>query len=458
MIFRSLIFIICGFMVAYGASWLSRQDGTSSMTWLGYQIEIETSYLVVIIAGLVIAAIVIDRLIRALVRWPRLFSSGWQARRRHKGEKALSLGFVALAAGDLKAASREARRAEKLLETTILTDLLIAQSAHAKGDVKAASQYFKKLANEKDTAYFGQLGLMRLHQEDSGGQISNAALTAAQKAFALDPTSAEAAHMILKQALQDKQWRKAIDCLKIYMNHSGGQSQNEIDKAKNLYAQLVTHRAKAEAETDVKQARALCEDALREAPDFIPAHAQLVALYREKNDKRAAMRAADKAFTLMPQKDSLLLVAQTRQDNDGQLISHLTKLAGRSSYADEAYLAIAEFAIEVGIWASASQSLGQISDKAIKSNHLYLVKAQIAKAQEDDEAHKDALRLAATAPRAGQWSCQACHHHPEEYRFICPSCEAPAQIDWQWPKTKGPKTNGLTTNAPATNALSLDNQ
>ena len=443
MIFRSLILILCGLLVAYGASWLSRQDGTSSMTWLGYQIEIETSYLVVMLVGLVIAAILIDRLIRALVRWPRLFSSGWQARRRQKGEKALSLGFVALAAGDIKVASREARRAEKLLETTILTDLLIAQSAHAKGDVRAASQYFKKLAAEKDTAYFGQLGLMRLHQEDSGGQISNAALTAAQKAFALDPTSAEAAQMILKQALQDKQWRKAIDCLKIYMNHSGGQSQSEIDKAKNLFAQLITHKAIAEAETDAKQARALCEEALTEAPDFIPAHTQLVAHYRQKNDRRAAMRVADKAFTISPQKDSLSLVRQTRQDNDGQLISHLTKLAGRSSHADEAYLAIAQFAIEVGIWASASQSLGQMFQRAVKSNHYYLVKAQIAKAQEDDEAHEEALRLAATAPRAGQWVCHACHHHLDEYRFTCPSCEAPAQIDWQW---------------PITNALRLDNE
>ena len=457
MIFRSLILILCGLLVAYGASWLSRQDGTSSMTWLGYQIEIETSYLVVILAGLVIAAILIDRFLRALVAWPRLFSRGWQARRRQKGEKALSLGFVALAAGDIKAASREARRAEKLLETTILTDLLIAQSAHAKGDIRAASQYFKKLAGEKDTAYFGQLGLMRLYQEDSGGQISNAALTAAQKAFALDPTSAEAAQMILKQALQDKQWRKAIDCLKVYMNHSGGQSQIEIEKAKNLYAQLVTHRATAEAEIEAKQGRALCEEALREAADFIPAYAQLVVFYQQKNDKRAAMRTADKAFTISPQKDSLLLVAQTRQDNDGQLISHLSKLAGRSARADDAYLAIAEFAIEVGIWASASQSLGQMSQGAIKTNHLYLVKAQIAKAQEDDKAHEEALRLAAMAPRAGQWRCSACHHHLDEYQFICSSCEAPAQINWHWPIANRPLTT-LGQTALIKDSMSLDDQ
>jgi len=205
MILRVISLCLFGLLIAFGASWLSRQDGMSTMTWLGYQIEIETSYMIVAIAVLVIAAIILDRIIRALVRWPSLFSAGWQARRRQKGEKALSLGFVALAAGDVRAASRQARYAEKLLQTTILTDLLSAQAAHAKGDVKAASQYFKKLAAEKETAYFGQLGLMRLYNEDSPSQISTAALTAAQKAFALDPTSAEAAQMILRQALQDGQ-------------------------------------------------------------------------------------------------------------------------------------------------------------------------------------------------------------------------------------------------------------
>ena len=433
MIFRVISLILFGLLIAYGASWLSRQDGTSSMTWLGYQIEIETSYLVVAIVALVIAAILCDRLVRAIVRWPQLFSAGWQARRRQKGEKALSLGFVALAAGDVKAASREARRAEKLLQTTILTDLLVAQSAHAKGDVRAASQYFKKLAAERETAYFGQLGLMRLYQEDSPEQISQAALTAAQKAFALDPTSAEAAQMILKQALQDKQWSKAVDCLKVYLNQSGGQSNNEIEKAKNLYAQLVTEMANKQAETDVKQARSLCEDALREAPAFFPAHRQLVLLNLQKQDRRAAMRGADKAFVIAPHKDSLHLVKQTRPDNDGQLISHLSKLAARSEYQNEAYLTIAEFAIEVGIWASASQSLGQMSANIVKRNHFYLVKAQIAKAQEDEPAYEEAMRLAATAPRAGQWACHACHHHLDSYAFSCPSCAVPAQIDWRWP-------------------------
>ena len=69
---------------------------------------------VVLITILCVSVIVIDRMVRALFRWPSLFSAGWQARRRQKGELALSLGFVALAAGDHKAAVNKQDVLEKV--------------------------------------------------------------------------------------------------------------------------------------------------------------------------------------------------------------------------------------------------------------------------------------------------------------------------------------------------------
>ena len=71
--------------------------------------------------------------------------------------------MVAFAAGDMKEARKLARRAEKLLGSAVLPDLLSAQTAHATGDDKAALRYFKSLSAQDDTAYFGHLGLMRLY-------------------------------------------------------------------------------------------------------------------------------------------------------------------------------------------------------------------------------------------------------------------------------------------------------
>ena len=103
-------------------------------------------------------------------------SANWRARLKIGGERALGLGMVAFAAGDFKAARKHARSAEKLLGAGMLPDLLSAQAAHASGDIRAALRYFTALSKEKDTAYFGQSGLMRLTHEkgQSAESIKNA--------------------------------------------------------------------------------------------------------------------------------------------------------------------------------------------------------------------------------------------------------------------------------------------
>ena len=450
MMFRALSFVIIALLIAYAASWLSAQDGTTTITWLGYRAEIESSALIVALFGFCVLAICLDRLVRALFRWPSLFSAGWQARRKAKGETALSLGFVALAAGDHRSARKQAKRAEKLLENGILTDLLVAQSSYAGGDSKAASRYFKKLASEPKTAYFGQLGLMRLHQQSDKdkGQIgiSKEAFHAARKAFALDSTSAEAAQVILRDALDKKQWETARDCLSVYLNHSGGQSEAEVKKAYHLHACLLLQmaeeataaggdngqsealRAAQLSKKALKTAISYCEQALQDCPDFTPASEKLVSLLRLTGDKKAAQKQAVTAFTLRPHKMSLINLAQTRDDNDGQFISYAMRLAAKSEQADEAYLAVAQFAIQAGIWASASQALSHISESFVPHNEYYRLVAAIANGLEDETAEHEALEQAAQAPRAASWSCTSCHSLSSDYQFECPSCGSYGQI------------------------------
>ena len=437
MIFRVLLFVIFALFIAFGASWLSQQEGMTTVTWLGYRGEISSSMAVVLITILCVVVMMIDRMVRALFRWPSLFSAGWQARRRQKGELALSLGFVALAAGDHKAAVKQARRAEKLLDKGILTDLLVAQSSYANGDAKAANRYFKKLAGEKQTAYFGQLGLMRLHQQapdDQQGELSQLAYHAAEKAFALDPTSAEAAQVILQKALLDRHWRKALDCLKVYVNHSGGQTEDEIRKAGDLHARLCLQLAQEAMESEaLAEAISYGEQAIAERPDFAPASHFLVSALLEKNDKRQAQKLALKSFLACPHPMTLASLQKVRSDNDGSFINFATKQALKSKRPDDGLMAVAGFALSAGIWASASQLLSQLSADYPRHNEYFMMKAQIAKALEDDEGQQDALEQAAMAPRAGLWQCLQCGDGHASYHFDCPSCQVPAQIHWHWP-------------------------
>ena len=437
MVFRVLSWLAIALLVGFGASWLSGQEGMTTITWLGHRAEVQSSFLVVAILSLCVAGILVDRIIRALIRWPSLFSAGWQARRRAKGETALSLGFVALAAGDNRAARKQAKRAEKLLERGVLTDLLVAQSSYAAGDATAAARYFKKLAAEKQTAYFGQLGLMRLYQsqQKNDKDIADNALLAAQKAFALDPTSAEAAHFILQKALADRHWQQALSCLQVYMSEATSRETADLAGAKDLYVRLMTQLA-SEAETQ-KQTISYAQQALRERADFAPAAALLCEALQAKGDQKGALKVAEKAFRSFPHPFSLDVLRGLRAENDGQFISYVAKLASKSERPDEGYLAVADFAITSGIWASASQMLSQISDRFVRHNHYYMIKAAIAKGIDDEAAHQEALQQAAMAPRAGQWRCQSCASVFEAYHFDCAHCHANGQIIWHWPLQQG---------------------
>ena len=449
MLFRALIFVVIALLIAFAASWLSAQEGVTIITWLGYRAEVSSSMLVVAIGLLCIGGILIDRIVRALIRWPSLFSAGWQARRRAKGETALSLGFVALAAGDNRAAIKQARRAEKLLDKGILTDLLVAQSSYASGDHKAAMRYFKKLADAPETAYFGQLGLMRLYQQETAGEIgaplSKDALLAANSAFALDASSAEAAQVILRDALAQADWAKARDCLQVYLNQSGGQSESEIKGALHLYAslslqmaqELVEDKLTADAAKDalpdagtMAQAIALCEQAISHAPAFTPARQQLVKWLVQKGDKKAAAKQAAKGFDAMPHISSLEMLRLVRDENDGKFITYAMGLAAKSAAPDDGYLAVAAYAISVGIWASASQALSHLSEGFIAHNEFYRLQAAIAQGLDDEAGHQAALEQAAQAPRAASWSCQSCGHIALDYDYICKNCAAPHALGW----------------------------
>ena len=93
---RLLQFLVLSTLAAILVSWLAKQTGVTIISWAGWQIEMRTSLLV---AGLVIAVVLlllIYRLLRMLFLWPGWLGHNWQARRRKKGERALSLGWSPL--------------------------------------------------------------------------------------------------------------------------------------------------------------------------------------------------------------------------------------------------------------------------------------------------------------------------------------------------------------------------
>ena len=422
MIWRLLKLVIAAGLIALLASWLSAQPGESRLDWLGYRLELPTSLLVSLGLGLVILLIFMDRLGRLIRLWPALLGRGWQARRRQRGERALGLGLVALSAGDAKSARRQAKKAEKLLGRGLLPDLLAAQAAHASGDRQAARRYFKTLSETADTAYYGQIGLMNLEALEGR---SPASLAAARKALSLQADSAQAARHILEHDLAAESWQAALTSAR-RLTRLSGLAEGEKSRLGALQAALCYLLSDLPEQAE-KQTSWL-EQGLEAAPGHAGLTIRLARLLLEKKQPRPALKLLEKNFIRQPHPGLPALIKEASQDNPGQHISRLTKLAGQAGQ-DSGYLAAASAALDAGIWASASSLLEQIAESG-RNNEYFLLQSRLAEARDQPEAAAEALHAAARARHGPAWHCQSCQTIALNYEPRCPSCGQVGSLHW----------------------------
>ena len=443
---RLAAFLIFCVLAALVSRWLSAQDGVTVINWLGWRIEVMTSLLV---AGLIIAiavCLMTVRLVFTVLSWPSWLGHNWRARRRRRGDHALGQGMVAFAAGDFKEARKLARRAEKLLGSALLPDLLSAQAAHASGDDRAALRYFRSLASQKDTAYFGHLGLMRLYQSQGETEKSR---SSAKAALTLNNKSAPANLVLLADDLKRENWKSAHSRLTTLLSAKQGRSFLPADTAHfpsgqmnnpDLLAAHLCLRLADSQDDDAAKTRYVNE-ALSWAPSFLEAMVRRVRL-EQKTAPRKALKRAESAFLAAPHARLVRLIADLSDDNDGQFIARLSGLADRAADKDEACMLVAEAALDRGIWASASAALHSVSE-AGRTNQYFLLNAELSDkrakslGQETDSGsaadREQALLAAARAPRSRRWQCGGCGTVLPQWQMVCPSCAVMGQIDYVRP-------------------------
>ena len=450
---RLLAFLGFCVLTALIASWLSAQQGVTVINWLGWRIEMMTSLLV---TGLLISfggLFLIVKLLVSVISWPSWLGYNWRARRRRRGDEALGQGMVAFAAGDMAEARKLARRAERLLGQGVLPDLLSAQTAHATGDDRAAKRYFKSLSAQPSTAYFGHLGLMRLHLDQ--GEIEKSCM-AARAALTVKADSIPANLVLLSEDLNRENWKSALDRLErvlsskdsfftvassqkntqpLLSSDTANFAAGQLNKPELLAAHLCL--SLAEQQKDDKSRQTYLVKALDWSPSFLEAIIRLARL-EAASSPRKALKRLETAFKAVPHQRLANQIAEVAPDNDGQFVARLSGLAEQATYKDEARLIVAEAALKRGIWASASSALHSVSQNG-HSNQYYLLNAELADKRAkslgqlpDDKSaaeREGALLAAAHAPRARRWQCGACETIVPQWQMDCPSCKSIGQID-----------------------------
>ena len=176
---RLLLFLAALALAAYGLTWLAENPGQVALTWRGVEYDVSLMLALGVVVGLAILLALAWGVIRFVFRLPSLVSLATKARRREKGYAALSRGMVAVGSGDMRAASRHAAEARKLLGDEPLAKLLRAQAAQLAGDRAGAVAAFREMLDHPQTH---ALGLRGLHIEARRSGDREAALEFATRA------------------------------------------------------------------------------------------------------------------------------------------------------------------------------------------------------------------------------------------------------------------------------------
>ena len=354
---RLVLFLLSLAVIAGGFAWIADRPGEVAITWPwldhawpGHgRAEIS-----VLVAGLAVLALVVVILLlwsflRGILRSPEQVSLFFRHRRAVKGYLALSRGLIAIGSGDLKLARRSADEAARLSPGDPLTLLLAAQSAQMAGDRAGAERAFREMTRRDDTKL---LGLRGLYIEAHRRSDRHAARLVAEEAAKVAPALAWAGQAVLDDRCAVADWQGALAAL----DHMKG----ALDKAdyRRKRAVLLTARAQALGEIDRDGARAAVLEAVKLAPDLVPAAALAGKRLAESNEQRKAAKILEAAWRINPHPDIAEAYANLRfGDSARERLARMQRLAAKTPGQREGALAVARAALEAREFMTARQVL-----------------------------------------------------------------------------------------------------
>ena len=317
---RVILFLLASAVLAAGFVWVADRPGDVVITWMGYHIETSVMVAALGLAALVVVLILLWSLVRFILRSPEQVSLFFRHRRAMKGYLAISRGLIAIGAGDLRGARRSADDAARLSPGDPLALLLTAQSAQMAGDRGGAERAFREMTRRDDTKL---LGLRGLYIEAQRRDDAPAARLAVEEAAKASPAPAWAGQAVLDYRCAAADWAGALDAL----DHMKGALEKPDYRRKR--AVLLTARALALDEIDRDGSRAAVLEAVKLAPDLVPAAALAGRRLAEAGEQRKARKILERAWTLNPHPDIAEAYANLRLgDSARERLTRMQKLAG----------------------------------------------------------------------------------------------------------------------------------
>jgi HemY protein len=396
---RVIFYLILVAALAFGAVWMADRPGEVAITWQGTRIDTSVLVLIAAVAAVVVAAVIVWSILRAIVRAPETIARYRRYRRGVRGYLAVSQGLIAVGSGDARAAKRFTAEAVRIAPREPLTLLLNAQSAQLSGDHGTAVATFQEMASRDDTRV---LGLHGLFVEAQRRADHAAALTYAEEAARHASVPVWAAQAVLEFRCVAGDWNGALERLDRNLK------SRLIDRRtyRRQRAVLLTAQAQAIAPTDRERATALAREAAKLAPDLVPAAALAAKLLGEAGERRKAARIIERAWHANPHPDLADAYVDLRPgDSARQRLSRVEALVAKGPADAEAALAVAQAALDAKEFVAARTALAPYT--AAPRKRVAALMAELEMAQGDEGRAREWMARALNARRDPAWTADA---------------------------------------------------
>lgn len=435
---RIILFLLLIALGAAGAAWVAEQTGDIVLSWGGYRIQTTLPVFALALGIVVVAAMMIWAIVRALWRAPGRIRRSRREQRLARGRNAITQGLLAIGHGDSSAARAHAEVARKLASQDPLALLLHAQSAQLDGDREGAHRAFRAMAEREDTRL---LGLRGLFIEAQRADDPVAAVIVAEEALKLSPSSSWASHAVLGFCCAKGDWAGALKIL------DNNQSSGLIDKAtyRRQRGVLLTARALEFEKTDRDLSRQSVMEAIKLAPTLVPAAVLASRFESEAHQVRRSLRIVETAWLAQPHPDLADAYAHVKLgDSARQRLVRVETLAAKAPGHVEGALAIARAAIDASEFTKAREALAPFI--AQPTQRVALLMAELERTEHGDSGRARAWTLRAVrALHDPAWTADG--YVSDRWRPVSPVTGRLDAFQWQTPVAALPSDRGDTIEA-----------
>ena len=429
------VFLFLGFVAAaaWGAGFLMEADGGVRISLANNEFTLGALETVIGLLVLVLAVWLVLKLIGFVVAFLRFLNGDETAitryfarNRERKGYDALADGMMALASGDSRLALTKATKAERMLNRSDLTTLLIAQSAEQAGETARAEEAYKRLLADERTRFVGVRGLM--HQKLEAGD-TDTALKLAEKAFALKPKHEGTQDVLLKLQAGAHEWSAARKTLGAKLKYSG--LPRDVHKRRDAVLALGEAKDILDEQKTI-EAREAAIEANRLSPDLIPAAVMAADGYISDGKPKNATRVLKKAWEAQPHPDLAAAFARIAPDESPkERIARFTVLTNMHRDHPETRMLDAELRIAAEDFPAARKALGDLAETDPTARSLTIMAAIERGSGADDAVVKGWLARALTAPRGPKWVCDNCQKQHAGWGPGCDNCGGFDTMTWR---------------------------